>query len=99
MGLESTAGLVRLVRGLLRVVAQESCGKCPPCRVGSQVLANGFEDLVGGDGDPGLLTRVARHVEATADCCLGRSAARLVLGACRELCPAPEDVPGEASKA
>lgn len=58
-------------------VAMESCGKCTPCRVGTQIISSKLADLAQGNGGPELLNEietVAAHVRTTSLCGLGRTA-------------------------
>ena len=58
-------------------VAKESCGKCTPCRVGTQIIRHKLEDLVNRKGSPGDLDEIeiiAEHVKNTSLCGLGQTA-------------------------
>lgn len=60
----------------------QSCGKCTLCRIGLGQLANLLESVLDGEADEGtlnLIERTARVVESTADCAIGREAAKIVL--------------------
>jgi len=56
--------------------ARESCGKCTPCRVGTEVLASKLDALsrgeIGTDAIDEILT-LAEHVESTSMCGLGQT--------------------------
>lgn len=57
-------------------VAQESCGKCTPCRVGTQIIKSKLEGLTNGNRDPRVLDEIeviAEHVRATSLCGLGQT--------------------------
>jgi NADH-quinone oxidoreductase subunit F len=69
---------VALLRELLHFFAVESCGKCTPCRVGTQEAWVILDRLATGQGRPGDVTALQRlaHVLQTASFCgLGQSAA------------------------
>lgn len=73
---------VALARFLVAFCAEESCGTCPPCRIGTSVLLN-LLDLIGSgaaDGDDlDRLERLCHHISATAMCELGRKASNSVM--------------------
>lgn len=73
---------VAMVRFLVAKCAEESCGTCPPCRIGTQVMLR-LLDLVENGGadtaDLDRLERLARHIRKTSLCEHGRNAARTVL--------------------
>ncbi len=64
-------------------VARESCGKCTPCRVGTQIIRSKLELLTRGEGSVALLDEIeniAEHVKFTSLCGLGQTATVSVLG-------------------
>lgn len=66
----------------LKMCHAQSCGKCTPCRIGLGQLGNLLESVLDGEADESTLTlieRTARVVESTADCAIGREAAKIVL--------------------
>ncbi|MGD9506237.1 MAG: FAD-dependent oxidoreductase [Syntrophobacteraceae bacterium] len=71
---------VNLLGAALRYMeraAKESCGKCTPCRVGTQILKSKLESLMNGERDPGVLDDIeviAEHVRSTSLCGLGQTA-------------------------
>lgn len=57
--------------------AQESCGKCTPCRVGTRILSSRFKDLSSGHGNVNMLDEIlniALHIKTTSLCGLGQTA-------------------------
>ncbi|MFW5887659.1 MAG: NADH-ubiquinone oxidoreductase-F iron-sulfur binding region domain-containing protein, partial [Bacteriovoracia bacterium] len=61
----------------LNRAAEESCGKCTPCRVGVQILKQKFQTLASGEGkieDLDEIQSLADHVKRTSLCGLGQSA-------------------------
>lgn len=78
--------IVDVVRYFLRFTAEESCGRCVPCRMGSRRLLDLLDRLAEGKAPPDCLDeldRTARYVQATSLCGLGRSAPNPVLSALR----------------
>ncbi len=74
---EPGVNLLDAVRQYMERVAKESCGKCTPCRVGTQIIRSKLADLAMGRGGPQLLNEieaVAVHVRTTSMCGLGRTA-------------------------
>ncbi|MCP4156484.1 MAG: FAD-dependent oxidoreductase [bacterium] len=62
--------------------AEESCGKCTPCRVGTQILKAKFEELASGKGCSDMfdeILSVAKHIKTTSLCGLGQTAAVAVI--------------------
>ncbi len=62
--------------------AEESCGKCTPCRVGTQIMKLKFEELAGGNGTVEMLDdllSIAKHVKTTSLCGLGQTATVAIL--------------------
>ena len=66
----------------LQLCHAQSCGKCVPCRIGLGQLSILMGQVLDGTGT--MLTidtieKTARAIVASADCAIGRDAARLVL--------------------
>jgi len=77
---------VRLARFMLAFCVEESCGKCPPCRIGTNVLLEILTRICDGRAKPGDLQRIEAlgdHVCRTSLCGLGQSAPKPVLTALR----------------
>lgn len=76
---------VNLLDALLRYmerVAKESCGKCTPCRVGTQIIQRKLEDLVNRRGtstDLDEIEVIAEQVRSTSLCGLGQTASVALL--------------------
>lgn len=78
--------MVDVSRYFLRFLAEESCGKCTPCREGLRQMLAIFDRLVAGAGLPGDIERIetlARGMKAASLCDLGRSAPNPVLSTLR----------------
>lgn len=64
--------------------ANESCGKCTPCREGTRWLLQILERIVKGNGQPGdkeLLLEICSQIDGRSFCGLGDAAAWPVVGA------------------
>jgi NADH-quinone oxidoreductase subunit F len=75
-----------LLTWLLRFFEAESCGKCTPCREGTREARAACERIAGGAGRPddvAALRRLARQMDLTSLCGLGRSVAWPVESALR----------------
>ncbi len=74
--------MVELARFFLEFLVDESCGKCPPCRIGLKVLLNLVERITKGEGteaDIDTLESLSRHVQQSSLCGLGQTAPNAVL--------------------
>ncbi len=70
---------VDLVRVLLRFFRHESCGKCTPCRVGTEQAYQILARVAEGGGHPddaASLERLAHSLEMLSNCGLGQTAAQ-----------------------
>jgi len=84
--LDDTSCMVNVAKFFLEFTADESCGKCVPCRVGLRVLLSILEKIVRGEGseaDLEELERLGRMIQATALCGLGQTAPNPVLSTLR----------------
>jgi NADH-quinone oxidoreductase subunit F len=67
--------------------ANESCGKCTPCREGTRWMNQILDRIVSGNGQKGdreLLFEVASQIEGRSFCALGEAAAWPVKGFIRQ---------------
>jgi NADH-quinone oxidoreductase subunit F len=74
--------MVDLARYFLSFTQAESCGKCPPCRVGTQQMLGILDRITRGEGRPGdieQLERIAITVKQGSLCGLGQTAPNPVL--------------------
>jgi NADH:ubiquinone oxidoreductase subunit F (NADH-binding)/ferredoxin len=74
--------MVDLTRYFLTFTQAESCGKCPPCRVGTRQMLDILTRIVQGQGKPGdiqQLERIAMTVKQGSLCGLGQTAPNPVL--------------------
>jgi len=74
--------MVGTARFFLDFTADESCGKCVPCRVGTKILLDMLHDITEGRGkesDIETLEDLARDILATSLCGLGQTAPNPIL--------------------
>ncbi len=78
--------MVDIARFFLEFTVDESCGKCPPCRIGTKRMLEILEKITGGKGemeDIDKLEILAKNIIASALCGLGQSAPQPVLSTLR----------------
>ncbi len=74
--------MVGTAKFFLEFTADESCGKCTPCRVGTKILLDMLTDITEGkgkEGDVETLLDLGRDIIATSLCGLGQTAPNPVL--------------------
>ena len=78
---ESTC-MVNLARFFLDFTVDESCGKCPPCRIGTKRMLEILDRIVNGKGEEGdieKLEKLAMNIKRSSLCGLGQTAPNPVL--------------------
>ncbi len=78
--------MVDIAKFFLGFTVDESCGKCPPCRIGTRRMLEMLTDITEGRGKPGdieKLERLAVNIKAAALCGLGQTAPNPVLSTIR----------------
>ena len=78
--------MVDIARFFLEFTQEESCGKCPPCRVGTKRMLEIVERICQGEGEEGDIERLialGETISQTALCGLGQTAANPVLSTIR----------------
>jgi NADH-quinone oxidoreductase subunit F len=78
--------MVDVARFFLDFVQDESCGKCPPCRVGTKRMLEIVTRICQGKGEQGdieKLEELGKRIKDTALCGLGQSAPNPVLSTLR----------------
>ncbi len=78
--------MVDIARYFLDFTVDESCGKCPPCRIGTKRMLEILERITGGKGEPEDIDKLevlAKNIKAAALCGLGQSAPQPVLSTLR----------------
>jgi len=76
--------LVDLIRAYLEAVQKESCGKCTPCRVGTQIMATIMNRIADGQGkadDLKQLKYLGEMILRSSKCNLGQTGPKPVLDA------------------
>jgi NADH:ubiquinone oxidoreductase subunit F (NADH-binding) len=74
--------MVGTAKFFLEFTTDESCGKCPPCRVGTKILLDMLTDITEGrgkEGDIETLEDLGRDIIATSLCGLGQTAPNPIL--------------------
>jgi NADH-quinone oxidoreductase subunit F len=82
MVMDDTTDMVWLAENLLHFYRHESCGKCTPCREGTDWLYRLLHRMLGGEGsakDIALLGSVADQINGKTLCAFGDAAATPVL--------------------
>jgi NADH-quinone oxidoreductase subunit F len=83
---DETTCMVEFSKYFMKFVCDESCGKCPPCRIGSTRMLEILERITAGKGQPEDLDRIrdlAKGMQAGSLCALGQLAPAPVLSALR----------------
>lgn len=84
--MDDSTCMVDLARFFLDFVQDESCGKCPPCRIGTKRMLEIVERITRGQGRPGdieLLEDLGSQISTAALCGLGQTAPNPVLSTIR----------------
>ncbi|SHK03613.1 NAD(P)-dependent iron-only hydrogenase diaphorase component flavoprotein [Geosporobacter subterraneus DSM 17957] len=74
--------MVDIARFFLDFTVDESCGKCPPCRIGTKRMLEILDKITEGKGeleDIDKLERLAENIKASSLCGLGQTAPNPVL--------------------
>ena len=80
--MDDSTCMVNLARFFLDFTVDESCGKCPPCRIGTKRMLEILERLVNGKGKEGdieKLESLAMNIKRSSLCGLGQTAPNPVL--------------------
>lgn len=73
---------VEMSLSFLQLCHAQTCGKCVPCRIGLGQLTKLISQVLDGTANMGtvrIIEKTARSIVDTADCAIGRDAARLVV--------------------
>ncbi|MDP3049425.1 MAG: NADH-ubiquinone oxidoreductase-F iron-sulfur binding region domain-containing protein, partial [Thermodesulfovibrionales bacterium] len=74
--------MVDIAKFFLSFTQAESCGKCPPCRIGTYQMLQILEKITSGNGEKGDIERlveIGQRIKESALCGLGNSAPNPVL--------------------
>lgn len=78
--------MVDIARFFLQFTVDESCGKCPPCRIGTKRMLEILDRIVSGKGEEGDIEKLellAKNINAAALCGLGQTAPNPILSTLR----------------
>lgn len=78
--------MVDIAKFFLEFTVEESCGKCPPCRIGTKRMLEILEKITDGKGQEGDIEKLevlAKNINASALCALGQTAPNPVLSTLR----------------
>ncbi len=78
--------MVDLARFFMDFIQDESCGKCPPCRIGSKRMLEILQRITAGKGEPGDIDRLVElgeRIRESALCGLGQTAPNPILSTLR----------------
>ncbi len=84
--LDEDTCMVDIAKFYLEFTADESCGKCTPCRIGTKRLLQLLTKITEGKGEPEDLDKIeelASHMKQSSLCALGQSAPNPVLSTLR----------------
>jgi NADH:ubiquinone oxidoreductase subunit F (NADH-binding)/(2Fe-2S) ferredoxin len=83
---DETTCMVEFAKYFMQFACDESCGKCPPCRIGSTRMLEILERITTGEGkleDLDEIQRIARGMQRGSLCALGQLAPSPVLSTLR----------------
>ncbi len=84
--LDEDTCMVDISKFYLEFTADESCGKCTPCRIGTKRLLQLLTKITEGKGEPEDITKIeelASHMKQSSLCALGQSAPNPILSTLR----------------
>ncbi len=84
--MDDSVCMVKVALRAMNFYEYESCGKCTPCREGTEWLRKILERIENGNGrveDIGLLSDISMNISGKSFCALGDGAAGIVLGMLR----------------
>lgn len=87
--LDEDTCMVDVAKYFLSFTYSESCGKCPPCRIGTYQMLQILERITSGQGKPGdieQLVKLGKYIQKASLCGLGQSAPNPVLSAIKYFC-------------
>jgi NADH:ubiquinone oxidoreductase subunit F (NADH-binding) len=92
--IDETRDVVDVLSQTIRFLAEESCGKCAPCREGTEVMVEILGRLARGEGfqgDLNILEDLCKVMSVSALCGLGQGAPVPVMDSLRYFRPAFEN--------
>ncbi len=82
--MDDSVSVVEYAREVMRFFVHESCGKCTPCRLGTQRVFELLDDFVNKKAKPGDIARLEdmlKNIRNLSQCGLGQSADKAVMTA------------------
>ena len=80
--MDDTKCMVNIAKFFMEFIVDESCGKCPPCRIGTKRMLEILTKITEGKGEEGdieKLERLAENIKMSSLCGLGQTAPNSVL--------------------
>ena len=80
--MDDTKCMVNIAKFFMEFIVDESCGKCPPCRIGTKRMLEILTKITEGKGEEGdieKLERLAENIKLSSLCGLGQTAPNSVL--------------------
>lgn len=80
--MDETKCMVNIAKFFMEFIVDESCGKCPPCRIGTKRMLEILTRITEGKGEEGdieRLEKLAQNIKASSLCGLGQTAPNSVL--------------------
>lgn len=84
--MDEDACMVDIAKFFLEFTVDESCGKCPPCRIGTKRMLEILQKIIHGDGelqDIEKLRVLAKNIKISALCGLGQTAPNPIISTLR----------------
>lgn len=84
--LDDSSCMVEVARYFISLTQEESCGKCPPCRIGTKRMLEILTRVIEGKAtseDINMLSRLSSYIKDSALCGLGKTAPNPVLSTLR----------------
>ncbi len=85
MVFDETRDMLDVARNAMEFFAEESCGKCFPCRIGTQRLTELLSTPLGADSEA-LISEIGAVMKATSACGLGTAAPNITDSLIRYFC-------------
>lgn len=80
--MDETKCMVNIAKFFMEFIVDESCGKCPPCRIGTKRMLEILTKITDGKGEEGdieKLEKLAENIKMSSLCGLGQTAPNSVL--------------------
>lgn len=84
--MDDTKCMVNIAKFFMEFIVDESCGKCPPCRIGTKRMLEILTKITQGKGEEGdieKLEKLAENIKKSSLCGLGQTAPNSVLSTLR----------------